>query len=69
MDFAELNLPQEASNNVLQQPYGLLIHQLRHHIAQYRSHRVEPLVGLADVLQAHIVKQDLLDDEDGYRLG
>ena len=53
---------------MLQQPHSLLIHQLRHHIRQNRAHRIEALVCLADVLQPHIVEQDLLHNEDGHRL-
>lgn len=50
---------------MLQQPDSLLIHKLRDHIAQHRPDRIKPLVRLANVLQAHIVQQNLLHDEDG----
>lgn len=52
---------------MLQQPHGLLIHQLRHHIAQHRPHGIEPLIRLADILQPHIIQQNLLHDK--YRHG
>ena len=50
---------------MLQQPDRLLIHQLRHHITEDRPDCVEALVRLADVLQSHVVEEDLLHDEDG----
>jgi hypothetical protein len=53
---------------MLQQPNRLLVDKLCNHITQYRAHSVEPLVSLADVLQAHVVEQDLLDDEDSNSL-
>jgi hypothetical protein len=53
---------------VLQQPYGLLVNQLSNHVTQYGTDGVKALVGLADILQTHVVKQDLLDDEDSDRL-
>ena len=53
---------------MFQQPIRPLIHQILYHIAQHAAHGVESLVSLADVVQAHVVEQDLLDDEDGDRL-
>jgi hypothetical protein len=50
---------------MLQQPNRLLIHQLRNHITQDRPYGIKSLVRLADVLQSHVVEQDLLHDEDG----
>lgn len=50
---------------MLQQPNGLLIHQLRHHIRQDCAHSVKALICLANVLQAHVVEENLLHDEDG----
>lgn len=52
---------------MLQQPYGLLIHQLRYHVTQNSSYSVKPLVRLTNILQTHVVQQDLLHDEDGNR--
>lgn len=50
---------------MLQKAHRLLVDQLSNHVAQHRSDGIEALVSLANVLQAHVVKQDLLDDEDG----
>lgn len=61
--------PQVAPYNVLQKPHRLTLDQLAHHVAQHRSDRVEPLIGLTDVGQSELVEQDLLDDEDGDRFG
>jgi hypothetical protein len=61
--------PQVAPYDVLQESHRLTLDQLAHHVAQHRPDRVEPLVGLADVGQSELVEQDLLDDEDGDRLG
>lgn len=60
--------PQETSHYVFQQPIRPLIHQVLHHITQHAAHGVKPLVSLADIIQAHVVEQDLLHDEDGDRL-
>lgn len=49
---------------MLQQPYSLLIHQLSDHVREHGTHSIEALVRLADVLQSHIIQQDLLHDED-----
>ena len=48
---------------MFQQPHSLLIHELSDHITQHSAHSIEPLVCLADVLQTHIIQQDLLHDE------
>ena len=53
---------------MLEKSHGLLVDQLSYHIAKDCADSVESLVSLTDVLQAHGVKQYLLDDEDGYRL-
>jgi hypothetical protein len=53
---------------MFEQPCRLLFDQLGNHGAEDGSHRVETLVGGADVVQAVIVQQDLLDDKDGNRL-
>ena len=62
------NEPQEASHNMLEKPNGLLIHKLGNHIAKDGADRIETLVSLADVLKTHVVKQNLLDDEDSNSL-
>lgn len=53
---------------MLEQTSRLLLHQLRNHVAQHRPHGVETLVRGADVVEAVIVQQNLLNDEDGNRL-
>ena len=50
---------------MLEQPRSLLLHQLGNHVAQDGADGVEALVGGADVVEAVVVEQDLLDDEDG----
>jgi hypothetical protein len=59
------NIPQEAPYDMLQQPHSLLIHQLRHHIRQHRTNGIEAFVSLANILQTHIVEQNLLHNKDG----
>lgn len=49
---------------MLQEPNRLLIDQLGYHVAEHSANRIESLVCLANVLQAHVVKQDLLDNEN-----
>ena len=48
---------------MLQQPDGLTLLELDYHIAQYGAYSVEPLVRLADIVETHIIQQDLLYDE------
>ena len=50
---------------MLQQTHRLLIDQLGNHIGEDGAHGVETLVGLTNVLQAHVIQENLLDDEDG----
>ena len=38
------------------------------HVAEDCSDGIESLVGLADVGQAHVVEENLLDNEDGNGL-
>lgn len=58
-------IPQEAPDDMLQQPGSLLLDQLAHHVAEDGADGVESLIGGADVVQAIVVKKDLLHDEDG----
>lgn len=53
---------------MLEQAHCLLIDQLRYHVTKDSADSIETLICLADVLQAHVVKQYFLDDEDGNRL-
>ena len=62
--FLERDIPEETPHNMLQQPHSLLVHELSNHITQNGPYRVKPFVCLANILQAHIIQQDLLHDED-----
>lgn len=53
---------------MLQQSDSLLIDELSDHVRQNRTDSVEPLVGLTYVLQAHVVQEDLLNNEYRDRL-
>lgn len=53
---------------MLEKANSLLFNQLRDHIAQNRSDSVESLVSGANVGKPNIIKQDLLDNEDGNSL-
>lgn len=53
---------------MLQEPDGLLVNELSDHITKNSANSVESLVGLADVLQSHVIEQDLLNDEDSNSL-
>lgn len=46
----------------------MLLNKLIDHVAQHSSDSVEALVCCTDVIQAVVVKEDLLDDEDGDSL-
>lgn len=61
-------IPQEAPDDMLQQPSSLLLDQLAHHVGEDGSDGVESLIGGADVVQAIVVKKDLLHDEDSNGL-
>lgn len=54
---------------MLQQPDRLTLDQCCDHVGEHGADGVESLVRLADVLQAEVVEEDLLDDEDGDGLG
>jgi hypothetical protein len=53
---------------MLKKSHCLLVDQLSDHVAENCANGVEALVSLTYVLQAHIVKQYLLDNEDGDSL-
>lgn len=61
-------LPEEAADDVLEKAHGLLIHKLGDHVAENSTDCVEALISLTNVLQSHVVKEDLLDDEDRHGL-
>ena len=48
-------IPQEAAHDMLEQANCLLIYELGDHVRKHGANGVESLVGLADVLQAHVV--------------
>lgn len=50
---------------MLEESGGLLLHKLGNHVAQDGANGIEPLVSSADIVQAVVVEQNLLDDEDG----
>ena len=53
---------------MLEQPYGLLLNELLHHVAEHGADGVETLVCVADVPEPEIVEQNFLHDEDRNRL-
>lgn len=53
---------------MLEQADRLLLHQLLHHIAEDGAYSVETLVRLADVVEAHVVEENFLDNENGNSL-
>lgn len=53
---------------MLQQACSLLLDQLAHHIAENGADGIEPLIGGTYVVQAIIVKKDLLHNKDGNGL-
>lgn len=53
---------------MLKQPCSLLLDQLAHHVAENGADRIEPLISGADVVEAIVVKKDLLHDKDGDSL-
>ena len=53
---------------MLEQAHRLGLDELGNHIAQDGADGVEALVGGADVVEAVVVEEDLLHDEDGDRL-
>lgn len=63
-----MNLPKEASHNVLKETSSLGLDKLSNHVAQDRTNGVEALIGGADVVEAIVIKQNLLHNEDGHSL-
>jgi hypothetical protein len=62
------DIPKKATDNVLQEPSGLLFDELVHHVAQNSPNSIEALVGRANVVQSMVIKKDLLHDENGDSL-
>lgn len=53
---------------MLQESRRLLLDELRHHVAEDRSHGVEALVCRTDVVETVIVEKNLLHNKDGHSL-
>lgn len=53
---------------MLEEPSRLGLNELSNHVAEDSADGVEALVGSADIVEAVIVEEDLLDDEDGHGL-
>ena len=53
---------------MLEKADSLLLHKLVHHVTENRANGIESLVSLADVGEANVIQEDLLDNEDGNRL-
>lgn len=54
---------------MLQEANSLGLDERLDHVGEDGSDSVEALVRLTDILQSEVVEEDLLDDEDGNRLG
>mmetsp|Transcript_9584 Transcript_9584/g.24525 ORF Transcript_9584/g.24525 Transcript_9584/m.24525 type:complete len:245 (+) Transcript_9584:56-790(+) len=61
--------PQVAPNDVLEQPDGGLLSEQLHHTPQDGADGEEPRGGGAHVVEAHLVEENLLNDEGRHRLG
>ena len=59
--------PKKATDDMFEQTNSLLLDELINHVAEHSAYSVEALVGLTDVREARIVKQNFLYDE--YRNG
>lgn len=59
---------QEAAYDMLKKTCSLLLNELGHHVAEDGANSVESLVSGANVVQAIVVEQNLLHNEDGDRL-
>lgn len=53
---------------MLQEPSRLLFDKLAHHVAQHCPDRIESLVCGANIVEAVVVEQNLLDNENRHRL-
>lgn len=58
-----------AADDVLQETHGgVQMHGVQH-VGEDRGDRVEALSRGADIVEAHVIEQDLLDDERGDGFG
>jgi hypothetical protein len=53
---------------MLEQANSLLLHKLIDHVTEDGANSVETLIGLANVCETDIVKENLLNDEDSDSL-
>lgn len=60
---------QVAPDDMLEQAHSLRLHKLIDHVAQDSANGEEALVGVTDVREPCLVKQNLLHDEDGDSFG
>jgi len=56
-------------DNVLEESDGLSLNELIYHITQHSSDSVEAFIGMADIGEAGLVKEDFLDNKDGNSFG
>merc|ERR1719215_746838 len=56
------------ANDVLQKPLARFLAQLYHHLSENHCNVRKSVVSLADVVEASLVQEDLLQDEGGHRL-
>ena len=61
-------VPQEAAHNVLQQPRGGLLDERADQVREHRAHGVEALGSRANVGEAGLIEENLLDDEGRHSL-
>ena len=56
--------PQVTPHNMLQQAYGLRLHQLVNHVTQHSHNREKSFVSVTNVCQTGLIEKNLLNDED-----
>ena len=54
---------------MLEQPYRLGLHQILDHNLKHIDDSIKPLVCVANIIQPHLVEQNLLDNKNRDRLG
>jgi len=50
---------------MLEKPCCLLLHKLRDHVAKYSAHSIESFISGTYIVEAVIIKKDLLHNEYG----
>ena len=58
--------PKKASDDVLEEPCSLGLDKLSDHVAQHSAYSIEALVGGADIIEAVIVQQNLLNNKKTF---